>query len=73
MGLGMRKLDGELRWISTTLLVISMVNYSEFHEGLRYEKIGRWIAVNFYNTLYSLSVMVNFYKTLLVMLKVNWG
>ena len=37
-GLGMRKLGGEFY---NTLLVISMVNHGEFHDGLRYEKIGR--------------------------------
>ena len=51
------------RWIAVnfynTLLVISMVNYGDFHDGLRYEKIGQWIAMNFYNTLLVIS-MVNY-------------
>ena len=50
-----------------TFLVISMVDWGEFHEGLMSEKI----VVNFYNTLLVI-LKVNFYNTLLVILTVNF-
>ena len=52
-----------------------MVDCGEFHQGIRSEKIGRLIAVNFYNTLLVI-VTVNcgeFLHTLLVIVTVNCG
>ena len=34
-----------------TLIVISTVDCDEFNQGIRSEKIGRFIAENFYSTL----------------------
>ena len=40
--------DSELRWkFYNTLLVISTLYCGEFNQGIRSEKIGRVIAVNF--------------------------
>ena len=41
-----------------TLLVISMVDCGEFHQGFRSEKIGRLIVVDIHNTLFVI-LMVN--------------
>ena len=42
-GLGQIKLDGELRWISTTLLVILMVNRGEFRQHISMENCHEFL------------------------------
>ena len=39
-----------MNFYNTHFLVILTVDCGEFHKGLRSEKIGQGIAVNFYNT-----------------------